>query len=163
MSDKEISNALNMIPYGFYALTSRNGDDRNVMVLNWFSQVSFKPQHVAIGLQKNSYTFGLINQSRKFIVNIFQKDGAKIIKAFSKSREKNPEKFDNVEFTDGPVTRVPVLDGAAAYIECEVIDIVDTNSGHSVVVAVVVGGDVITDGKVEETLTLQDLGWNYSG
>ena len=77
--------------------------------------------------------------------------------------KKNPEKFDNVEFTDGPVTRVPVLDGAAAYIECEVIDIVDTNSGHSVVVAVVVGGDVITDGKVEETLTLQDLGWNYSG
>ena len=42
MDENAISNALNMIPYGFYAVTSRAGDDRNVMVLNWFSQVSFE-------------------------------------------------------------------------------------------------------------------------
>lgn len=163
MSDKEISNALNKIPYGFYALTSRNGEDRNVMVLNWFSQVSFEPQHIVIGLQNSSYTFGLIDKSKKFIVNIYLKEDAEKIKAFTKSREKNPDKFKDVDYSDGPITGVPVLTNAAAYLECEVLEQVDTGSGHSAIVAKVVGGGVFKEGKAEDTLSLLDLGWSYSG
>ncbi len=163
MSEKEISDALNMIPYGFYALTSRDGSDRNVMVLNWFSQVSFEPQHVAIGLQNSSYTYGLIEKSKKFVVNIFNKEDSEVIKAFTKSREKNPDKFNRANFSDGPVTGRPVLDEAAGYLECEVVEMVDTGSGHSVVIGKVVGAGVRKPGKVEDTLTLVDIGWSYSG
>jgi len=163
VSNKNVSEALNMIPYGFFALTSRAGDDRNVMVLNWFSQVSFEPQHVVIGLQNTSYTFGLIDKSGMFVVNIFQKEDADVIKSFTKSREKNPEKFESANYSDGPVTGVPVLDEAAAYLECEVVQVVDSGSGHSAIVAKVVGGGVRKEGKAGDTLTLLDLGWSYAG
>jgi flavin reductase (DIM6/NTAB) family NADH-FMN oxidoreductase RutF len=163
MSEKPISDALKMIPYGFYAVTSRDGDDRNVMVLNWFSQVSFEPQHVVIGLQNTSYTMGLIEKSKQFAVNIYSKEDAEAIKAFTKSREKNPDKFKAANYTDGPITGLPVLDEAAAYLECEVIEIVDTGSGHSAVVAKVVGAGVRKEGKAGDTLTLLDLGWSYAG
>jgi len=163
MDENTISNALNMIPYGFYAVTSRAGDDRNVMVLNWFSQVSFEPQHVVIGLQNSSYTMGLVKESKKFVLNIFRKEDANEIKIFSKSRKKNPDKFQQANFTDAPVTGVPVLNEAAAYLECEVIDMIDTGSGHSVVYARVVGGDVRKEGEASDTLTLVDLGWSYAG
>jgi len=163
MTENAVSDALKMIPYGFYALTSRSGEDRNVMVLNWFSQVSFEPHHVTIGLQNTSYSYGLIEKSRKFIINIMKKEEAGVIKAFTKSREKNPGKFESANTSDGPITGLPVLDEAAAYLECEVVEMVDTGSGHSVVVGKVVGGGVRKPGKPEDTLTLVDLGWNYSG
>jgi flavin reductase (DIM6/NTAB) family NADH-FMN oxidoreductase RutF len=163
MNENAIPDALKMIPYGFYALTSRDHDDKNVMVLNWFSQVSFEPQHIVIGLQNSSYTFGLIEKSKKFVVNIFHKEDAKVLKAFTKSREKNPDKFKNANTSDTPVTSVPVLDEAAAYLECEVVEIVDTGSGHSAVIGKVVGAGVRKPGKAEDILTLPDLGWSYAG
>jgi len=163
MTTQDVSNALNLIPYGFYAVTSRDGDDRNVMVLNWLTQVSFEPQHLVIGLQNDSYTMGLVEKSRKFAVNLFRKEDANVIKAFTKSRAKNPEKFDSANYTDGPVTGVPVLDEAAAYLECEVIEMYDTGAGHSAVIARVVGGEVRKEGEAADTLTLPDLGWSYAG
>lgn len=163
MSEKMISEGLNMIPYGFYAVTSRSGEERNVMVLNWFSQVSFEPQHVVIGLQNTAFSMDLIEKSKTFVVNIFHKDRAEVIKQFTKSREKNPAKFEGANYSDGPVTGAPVLDEAAAYLECEIVQIVDTGSGHSAVIAKVVGAGVNQAMKADETLTLPDLGWSYAG
>lgn len=163
MSENKASDALKLIPYGFYALTSRDGDDRNAMVLNWFSQVSFEPQHIVVGLQNTAYSMQLVENSKKFVINIFHKDDAEAIKPFTKSRVKNPEKFSAASYSDGPVTGVPVLDNAAAYLECEVVETVDTGAGHSAVIAKVVGGDVRKDFKAGETLSLPQLGWSYAG
>jgi len=163
MEKKYISDALNMIPYGFYAVTSRAGQDRNVMVLNWLTQVSFEPQHIVIGLQNTSSTMGLIKESNKFAVNLFHKEDADVIKNFTKSREKNPQKFEKANYTDGPATGVPVLDEAAAYMECEVVEIMDTGAGHSAVVAKVVGAGVNKEIETTDILTLPDLGWSYAG
>jgi flavin reductase (DIM6/NTAB) family NADH-FMN oxidoreductase RutF len=163
MSENRASDALKMVPYGFYALTSRDGDQSNAMVINWFSQVSFEPQHVAVGLQNTAYSMKLVENSKKFVVNLFHQDDAEAIKPFTKSREKNPDKFNDANYSEGPVTGVPVLDEASAYLECEVVDIVDTGSGHSVVIARVVGGDVRKEFKPDETLSLPHLGWSYAG
>ncbi|NOH14282.1 MAG: flavin reductase family protein [Chloroflexi bacterium] len=163
MSENPISDALNAIPYGFYALTSRDGDDRNVMVVNWFTQVSFEPQHVGIGLQVTSYTYGLIEKGQVFGINVFHKDDAEVIKQFTKSREKNPEKFEAANYSDGEVTGVPILDEAAAYMECEVVGKVETGSGHDMIVGKVVAAGLRKELKVEDTLTLPDIGWSYAG
>jgi flavin reductase (DIM6/NTAB) family NADH-FMN oxidoreductase RutF len=163
MSEKAISDALNKIPYGFYAVTSRDGEDMNVMVLNWFTQVSFEPQHVAIGLQRTSYSHGLMEKGKVFGLNIFDKEGEEVIKQFSKSREKNPDKFKKANYSEGPLTGVPILNEAVAYLECEIVEFVDTGSGHDVVVAKVLGAGVRKEGKAKDTLTLLDLGWSYAG
>ena len=42
MSDDKIKDALHMLPYGFYAIRSRNGDDVNIMVLTWLMQAGAK-------------------------------------------------------------------------------------------------------------------------
>lgn len=163
MTEQNISDPLNLVPYGFYAVTSRDGEDRNVMVLNWLTQVSFEPQHLVLGLQNTAYSMGLIQNSKVFGVNIFRQEDADVIKAFTKSRAKNPEKFQAANYSDGPVTGVPILDEAAAYLECEVVEIYDTGAGHSAVIAKVVGGAVRQEGEAADTLTLPDLGWSYAG
>lgn len=62
MSDDKIRDVLRMMPYGFYSITSRRGDEVNAMVANWITQSSFEPQLVTLALQKTSYSYGLITE-----------------------------------------------------------------------------------------------------
>lgn len=163
MSDDPIKQALRMMPYGFFSITSRHGDDVNVMVANWVMQVSFEPRLIALGLQKTSYSYGLIKDGGVFAVNIFNKADIQEIKSFTKSRAKNPNKVETADFTPGPVTGCPILAGAAAYLEVKVQQVVDVGGDHDIVVGEVVGAGVRTPGDASDTLTLASIGWSYAG
>ena len=71
MSVDHIKTVLRRMPYGFYAVTSKSDEDVNAMVANWISQVSFEPRMVALGLQKSSFTHGVIESGGVFAINIF--------------------------------------------------------------------------------------------
>ena len=163
MSNDPIKDALTMIPYGFYSITSNDGDDVNIMVANWVSQVSFTPRLMALGLQQTAYSHGLIQKGRVFAVNIFNKEDAELIKSFTKGRAKNPDKVADATYTLSPELSCPVIEGAAAYLECRVLSFLDVGGDHDVVVAEVVGAGVNKPGDAGGTLSLPDLGWNYAG
>lgn len=163
MSDESIKDALRMMPYGFYSVTSRNGDDVNAMVANWISQVSFEPRLLALGLQKTSYSHGVIERGRVFAINIFRAEDQEIIMPFCKSRAKFPDKIKEATYSAAPVTGCPVLEGAAAYIEFKVQQIIDIGGDHDIVVGEAVGAEVLKPGEASDTLTLPHLGWSYAG
>lgn len=163
MSDDPAKEVLNRIPYGFYSLTSCNDEDANAMVFNWFSQVSFSPRLVAVGLAKKAYTHGLIDKSGVFAVNIFNEEDQENIKQFTKGRAKAPDKMEGAQFTAGPETGCPILDGAAAFLECKVVEMVDVGGDHDILVGEVVNAGVLKSGEVTDTLSLPDLGWSYAG
>jgi flavin reductase (DIM6/NTAB) family NADH-FMN oxidoreductase RutF len=163
MSDDLVKDALRMIPYGFYAISTRSGDDVNIMVANWLTQASFSPRQVALGLQKTSYSHGLVESSGVFVINIFNKADSDAIRPFTKGRAKNPDKMTNVHFTPAPLTGCPIVDGAAAYLECKVAAKLDTGGDHEIVVAEVIGAGVNKPGEAKDTLTLVDFGWSYAG
>ena len=164
MSDDPIKDALSMMPYGFYSITSRNGDEVNAMVANWIIQSSFTPRLITMGLAKKAYTHSVVSQGRVFCVNIFNKEDIEAIKHYTKARSKNPDKMkDAPAYTEGPETGCPVLAGAAAYVECKVVQLIDVGGDHDLLVGEVVGGGVNKPGAVSDTLTLPDMGWSYSG
>ncbi len=163
MSNDSIKDALRMMPYGFYAVTSRYGDDFNVMVANWITQVSFDPRLVAIGLQKTSYTHGIIEQGGVFAINLFRAEDQEALMPFTKGRSKNPDKMKDANYSISAESGCPVLSGAAAYIEFRVSHVVDIGGGHDIVVGAPVGAEVIKPAKADEVLTLAHLGWSYAG
>ncbi len=163
MSEDPIKDALRMMAYGFYSITSRSEADVNAMVANWVTQVSFEPRQVALGLQKTCHTHQVIEEGGVFALNIFRKEDQEAIKPFTKGRSKNPEKMKDARFEPGPETGCPVLEGCAAFVECRVVRIIDTGGDHDIVVGEVVGAGVSKPGEVSETLTLPDLGWSYAG
>jgi len=158
-----IKNALKMMPYGFYSITSRNGDEVNAMVANLVMQASFTPRLVAVGLQKKAYTHRVIEQGGVFAINIFRAEDEEALMGFTKGREKNPDKMADADYTPAPETGCPVLAGAAAYLECRLVEMVDVGGDHDILVGEVVGADVMKAGEVDETLTLTDIGWSYAG
>jgi len=163
MSDDPIKDALNRIPYGFYSLTSRHEDDANAMVFNWFSQVSFSPRLVAVGLAKKSYTYKLINESGVFAVNIFNKEDQDALTQYSKPRAKRQDKMENAVFTPGQETGCPILEGAAAYLECKVLQMVNVGGDHDILVGEVINAGILKPGDVNDTLSLPYVGWSYAG
>jgi flavin reductase (DIM6/NTAB) family NADH-FMN oxidoreductase RutF len=163
MSEDPIKDALKMMPYGFYAITSHSGDDVNAMSANWLTQVSFEPRLVALGLQKDCYTHGLVESGRVFAINIFRAEDQERIKPFTKSRAKNPDKMKEASFEPAPETGCPILEGAAAVIECRVHQIVDTGGDHDIIVGEVVAAQVFKPGDKGDSLTLMDIGWSYAG
>ena len=163
MSDDKIKDALNMLPYGFYAIGSKSDDDVNLMVVNWLTQSSFSPRQVTFALSKTAYTHQVISSGRVFSVNIFNRADEDIIKGFTKSREKNPDKVKNASFTPGAETGCPIVEGAAAYLECRVVNIVDSGGDHDLIVGEVVGAGVTKEGDPADTLKLFELGWSYAG
>ena len=54
MTKDPIKEALQRIPYGFYSITSKNGDEVNAMVGNWLTQVSYEPRLVMFALAKSA-------------------------------------------------------------------------------------------------------------
>lgn len=163
MSDDKVKDALQMMPYGFYSITSCTSDDANAMVANWVTQASFTPRLIALGLQKTCYTHSLLEEGGSFAVNIFSQEDSEAIMPFTKGRSKNPDKMKDASYTQAPLTGCPVLDGAAAYVECRVVQIVDVGGDHDIVVGEVLGGDVIKELESTEVLTLPKLGWSYAG
>ncbi len=163
MSSDPIKDALKRMPYGFYAITSTSAGESNAMVADWVMQTSFTPRMLTLALQKGSYTQGLIETGRVFAVNLFLESDFDSLRPFTKGRSKNPDKMAQASFTPAPVTGSPVLQGAAAYLECEVAALHDDGGDHLLVVGLVVGGDVLKEGEVGDTLTLPKIGWSYAG
>ena len=52
-------------PSGLYVVGSRNGDRRNLMTLNWCTQVSFDPKLLGISVEKTAVTHELIVGGRR--------------------------------------------------------------------------------------------------
>ncbi len=163
MSDDPIKDALLLMPYGFYAITSRSGDDVNTMVANWITQVSFEPRLVAIGLQKTSYSHGLIEKGRIFAINLFRDEDREFLMPFTKGRAKNPDKMIGAKYDEAPETGCPILDGAAAYLEFKVVDMIDIGGSHDILLGEAIGAGVIKSSDVADILTLPSLGWSYAG
>ena len=163
MSTDPIKEALNRMPYGFYSITTRHEDDVNAMVANWVMQTSFTPRLVAVGLAKKAYSHDVVSAGQVFAVNIFNKVDQEAMMPFTKGRAKRPDKMETADYTPAPETGCPILAGAAAYIECKVVQIVDVGGDHDIIIGEVTGADILKQGDVTDTLTLPHVGWSYAG
>ena len=163
MSDDSIRDALKMMPYGFYAFTTKNGDDVNAMVVNWVSQMSYAPRLIAVGIQKTCYSRGVVEAGRVFGLNLFLQADSDAIMPVTSGRAKKPEKMDDADYSPAPETGVPVLAGAAAVIECRVSQIIDVGGDHDIVVGEAVSAKIMKEGAPPDVLSLTELGWSYAG
>ena len=151
--------ALRKIPHGVYIVGVKQDAQLNAFTATWFTQVSFTPPLVALGIKKDSHSFEMIKQGRVFTVNLLGKDQQSIAEHFVKPATVVGEKLKDVRHRAGK-TGAPVLEDAIAYVECEVREIANERGDHAVVIGEVIEAGVHRD---EPALTLMDTGWHYGG
>jgi flavin reductase (DIM6/NTAB) family NADH-FMN oxidoreductase RutF len=161
--DKRRRRLLWTFPSGLYVIGSRHGDRRNCMTANWVTQVSFDPKLVGVSVDKTAFTHELVAAGGAFTVNTVHRDDRAIVRKFTKpvAIDLDAMTVNEFAFLDGPVTGVPVLAQAAAFVECEVRNPVDCGD-HTFFVGEVVNA-VFQREEDSPVLRMEDTRMSYGG
>jgi flavin reductase (DIM6/NTAB) family NADH-FMN oxidoreductase RutF len=159
MDEQAKKSALRRIPYGLFLLTAKHGDDISSGTVNWVTQASFKPPLVAVGIKVDSHPYGVVKASGAFAISVLGADQKGVAQAFFGTVAPSGNELGPVNFVLGS-TGSPVIKESTAWWECRVVNIVETDSDHHIVIGEVVEAGVNSD---EPTLLMRDTGWNYGG
>src|SRR5438105_2936389 len=98
------------MPSGLYVLGSRAGGRRNLMTLNWASQVASAPKLVAVSIEAEAVTRRLVREGRAFTVNILKREDRAVVRKFVKplTDDGDPSRLAGFEVHEAS-TGAPVL------------------------------------------------------
>jgi 3-hydroxy-9,10-secoandrosta-1,3,5(10)-triene-9,17-dione monooxygenase reductase component len=112
------------------------------MTIGSFVSVSLDPPLVGFLPQKTSTTWATIEQSGIFCVNVLADTQSDLCWQFAKSSGS----FDDVMWSPTLLSGAPLLDGAVAWIDCRIAQVIDAGD-HWFVLGEVVGMNATDDGQ----------------
>ena len=160
MDEAAKKTALRMIPYGIYVLTARGSDGVvAAATVNWVTQTSFKPPLLAVGVKADSSAHALVKATKAFALNVLGKGQQKLAFAFFKPAVLGEGTISGERFRPG-ATGAPLLENAAAFVECRVVNAFE-GGDHTLFLAEVVEAGVAKgpSGRPDDaTLWMRELG-----
>ena len=154
--------ALWTMPSGLYLVGSRSGEERNLMTLNWATQVSDEPKLLGIGVEQSAVTHRLIADGGVFTLATIDRDDRAIVRKFTKpvAIDAAAMTANGFAFHDAPSGAL-VLDQAPAWFDCAVRQAVDLGT-HTFFVGEITAAGFRGD---EDTpvLRMEDTRMNYGG
>lgn len=126
--------ALRRFASGITVVTVARDDELHGMTASSFAAVSLQPPLILVSLEKGSRTRELVLEQGSFGVNVLADHQESLARAFSEAGDKP---FDDTKHRLGS-TGAPLLEGAIAWLECNISQSVDAGD-HDVVI-----GEVLT-------------------
>jgi len=148
--------ALGQLPSGLFIVTVREGEAETGMLASWVQQCSFDPPRVSIAVKPGRLAGDWLRPGKAFVVNVIGEGQTHLVKHFGKGFAPGEPAFEglNVDASKS----APVLTYALAYLEVEAAERVSAGD-HDLVIATVVGGTVLRDGK--PTVHVRKSGMHY--
>lgn len=120
---------------GVTVVTVRDGEQVHGMTVSSFASVSADPPLILVCLYRGTRTRDYIARRRCFAVNILDEHQQAIAERFAGRRGADESPFQGVSWHFGP-SQCPLLDDAAAHIECRV-DAVHEAGTHTIFIGCV--------------------------
>ncbi len=120
----------------------------DIITLDWHMPTSISPRMYAISIGKTRFSYELIHNSKVFVVN-FMSLGHKDAVLFcgrSSGRHMNKFKESGLSMEEADNIDCCRIKEAAAFIECEVVNEIDTGD-HVIFIGKVMNSDIKTRGK----------------
>lgn len=144
---------------GLYILTSRSGERYGGATVTWVSQASFKPPLVMVAVRPKSNVFQCLSESGIAALHVVSAEQRDLAQRFFSPTNVTNGLFNQEPFSLGR-TGAPVLQNAAAYLECRVRHCLNTDGDHVVVVLEVVEAEAREE---MSPLTIAESPWQYGG
>ena len=151
---KQVGKALGRIASGLFVVTAKCEDKEDAVLASWVNQCSFDPPAVTIALGVMRAARLLVEGSGAFIVNVLPKDDMTLLKHFSRPPE---DIFKGVKTRKG-LEGIRILSDAVSYLECEVVQAIQSGD-HVLYVGEIVGGKTLKGG--DPYSHVRDNGFNY--
>lgn len=122
---------LGHFPTGVTVITAgSSAKDRVGLAIGSFFSVSLDPPLVGFCAGKSSTTWPRIRDAGRFCINILGSQQEDVSRVFS---SKAPDKFDGLGYKPAPFSDAPILEGALAWVDCE-LEAVHDAGDHEVVI-----------------------------
>ncbi len=119
---RHFRDVLGNFPTGVVVITAQGHDgEPEGMVIGSFTSVSLDPPMVSFLADRGSNTFPKIRDAGHFAVNVLASDQVGLCRTMA---AKGPGRFRNVAW-EPSANGAPLLEGAVAWIECTMADLVD--------------------------------------
>ncbi|MEM8640467.1 MAG: diflavin flavoprotein [Cyanobacteria bacterium P01_G01_bin.54] len=139
--DTDLDKAIGRISGGLYIITAQKGDLKGAMLASWVSQASFEPLGLSIAVAKDRAIESLMQVGDRFVLNALEEGNyQRLMRHFLKRFKPGQDRFEGVE-TQMAANGSPLLLGALAYLECEVVSRMEV-SDHWLVYSQVTEGRV---------------------
>jgi flavin reductase (DIM6/NTAB) family NADH-FMN oxidoreductase RutF len=152
--------ALQMLHNGMFVVTAGSGGRHYATTVTWVSQASFKPLLIMTALRRSSRLFECLTESKLAAVNILTEGQVELARKFFVPAPGHNGTFDGERYNHG-ITAVPVLEEAAACVECRVSRIVNDVGDHAIVIMEVVAAQCRR--RDARPLSTAESPWKYGG
>lgn len=135
--------AFRSMSYGVYVVSTWDNGRATGCVANSAMQITSDPATIAVSINHNNYTNKCITESGHFALSILSEaSDPSIIGTFGFQSGEKVDKFSEVEHEIR--ANMPIVKDACAYITCEVIDKMETDT-HTVFLGKVVDADQLSN------------------
>jgi len=155
----DISKVLRKFEYGIYVVTMGKGNEGNAFTASWVSQVSSEPPMITLAVHQKRQSIPLLKEHGAFVVNLIGEGQDGVAKQYYGPAESGYEKLKNATVTDSPATGTPILNGALGYLDCKIVNTVETGN-HVLFVAEVKAAGLSNDIQI---LTATNSKLRYTG
>lgn len=115
---------------GVTVVTALDGERPQGITVNALASVSLDPPLVMIALDRKRFIVPTIDASRRYAVNVLAEDQQWLSDCFAGANvTPNRDAFCGAAWHPGE-TGLPILDGAIASLECEVMEVVSVGDHH---------------------------------
>lgn len=156
------------MPTGLYVMGSASGQRRNLMTASLAMQVATEPKLVAVAVDAQSCTLGLVRAGRCFSLSFVAREDRALVRRFVK-----PVAEETVVVEAGRVvemagervaeqaTGAPVLSRSVAWLDCELHELHELGSHALCVGEIVAAGG--PGGDMPPVLRMEDTRMSYGG
>jgi len=138
-------NAFFKVTYGLYIVSSMDGDKYNGHVNNTVFQIAAEPPRFAVASHKDNLTTIYIQRSKTFSVSIMKEAiTMDFLGPWGFKSGKEIDKYKDCNYKIGKTGCPIMLDNAIAWIECNVIESIDTGT-HILFIGNVADAELLQD------------------
>jgi len=132
-----------------YLVSCGHEEKKNVISVGMFAYFSGKPTLVGIGIAPSRFSYGLIQKSGAYVVNVVDERLTEAVKICGENSGRDLDKFELAKLTAVPASKVkaPLIEESPLSIECKVVRVVE------------VGDHVWFIGEVLATHVREGYGW----
>ena len=146
-----------LAPLPAVLVTSGDMENSNIITIGWTGIVNTIPPKTYISVRKCRHSYGLIEQSREFVINLTTAEMIREVDYCGIYTGKKVDKFKKCGFTKeaASAVSVPIIGESPLSLECRVVEMTDLGS-HVMFLADIVATDVDEslidkDGKLDLT------------
>jgi flavin reductase (DIM6/NTAB) family NADH-FMN oxidoreductase RutF len=110
-----------------YLVSCEHSGKKNIISVGMFAYFSGKPTLVGVGIAPSRFSYGLIQKSGAYVVNVVDEKLIEAVTICGENSGRDVDKFELAKLTAVPASKVsaPLIEESPLSIECKVVQAID--------------------------------------